>query len=141
MTAARKGGAETATPSGVVSLALIENRLDELTNLSDAGLVAGIERWYSVSETAAFFGRSSQWLYDRLKKGKFTYVDGAPIEPFLVGDGARPIRRFNLELISEMALSLYRVGILKLPELQTLMRRVVEAGAGTFDPSAMYGDD
>lgn len=130
-------GKQVTTPPNGVATAKIE----ELAETPDYGLVAGIERWYSVAETARFFERSPQWLYDRLSRKKLVYPDGSPIEPHLVGDGPKPIRRFNLELISAIALCLYRVGTVKMPELKVVMRRIAEAEWGAFDPSAVYDDE
>lgn len=105
--------------------------------LSDRELVAGIERWYSTAEAAAFFDRSSQWLYDRWKKGKLTLADGSPIPVHRIGDGPRATRRYTLDTIAEIAQSLYRAGTLKMPELKIVLRRVLEAREGHFDPSAV----
>lgn len=110
-------------------------------NLSDRDLVAGIERWYSTAEAAAFFDRTSQWLYDRWKRGKLTMPDGSPIFVHRIGTGPRATRRYTLDTVSEIAQSLYRDGTIKMPELKLVMRRIVEAREGLFDPSAVDEED
>ena len=117
----------------------------------DLQLVAGIERWYSVAEAAVFFERSTQWLYDRIKKNKLTYQDGTVIRPHQnvshVEDEHGQLRpvygsmRFNKPLIEEIAQSLYRVGTVKMPELKIIYQRVRDAELGSFEPSAVYDDE
>jgi hypothetical protein len=103
-----------------------------LQEMPDSVLVAGVEKWYSAAETARFFSRSNQWLYDRLKKHKFRYANGDEIIPHYEGDAAveRPRARFTLELIKEMAASCYRAGTVKMPELTIILRRVAQAEMG-----------
>lgn len=128
---------QTSTPDkGVLSVGQ-----EELSLTPDYQLVAGIERWYSAAEAAVFFGRSTQWLYDRIKKGKLTYPDGSLIKPLQAateagGKTAYGPMRFQLHLIREIAQCLYRAGTVKMPELKIIMRRVAEAEYGFFDPDA-----
>ena len=106
----------------------------ELQSLPDEALIAGIEKWYSAAEVAEFFGRSNQWIYDRFKKGKFTYKDGTPIIPVLTGGPKKPRMRFNLDIIKALADSCYRDGIVKRPELQLIMKRVAVSEFGEVVP-------
>jgi hypothetical protein len=100
-------------------------RQQEILSLPDASLVAGIERWYSAAETARFFGRTNQWIYDRIRKEKFRFRDGTAIKPVQFSEGGP--YRFDLALIQEIAQSCYRSGTVKMPELKLIMRRVAEA--------------
>lgn len=117
---------------------LAENyeRQREIFSLPDASLIGGIERWYSAAETAQFFSRTSAWIYDRLGKKKFRYKDGTPISPVMVGEGPKPRMRFNLHLIREIALSMYRDGTVKLVEMTVILRRIAgaEFEGAIFDP-------
>ena len=105
----------------------------------DLQLVAGIERWYSVAEAAVFFERSTQWLYDRIKKNKLTHQDGTVIQP--IRNSETSPMRFNKPLIEEIAQSLYRVGTVKMPELKVIYQRLLDAESGHFEPSAVYDDE
>lgn len=123
--------------------AQIEARLNELTvslenqrkilEMPTAMLVAGIERWYSAAETARFFGRTNQWIYERLRNEKFRYKDGTPIRGVTAENGWA---RFNLDIIREIALSCYRSGTVKRPELEVILSRLQQAEVGEvlFDP-------
>jgi hypothetical protein len=121
-------------------------RQQQILSMPDSSLVAGIERWYSASETARFFGRTTQWIYDRLRKEKFRYRDGTPIKPIQFSEMVTVTKtdpetgidekvteehlgpyRFTLPLILEVAQSCYRDGTVKLPELKIIRRRVAEA--------------
>lgn len=133
-TEARHWAAEQAEKirQRLAELEVAHKYAEELMTMSDAALLTGVERWYSAPEAARFFSRSSQWIYDRLKKHKFRYTDGTEIIPIYDGDPdvVRPRARFNLELIREMALSCYRSGTVKYPELQVIFRRVAQAALG-----------
>jgi hypothetical protein len=107
-------------------LELSKARLDAIIGMSDSALVAGVERWYSGAETARFFGRTSSWIYERIANKKFTHTDGTLVEPVLV-DGTM---RFTLDIIREIALSMYRRGTIKMPELQLVLRRITQAEVG-----------
>lgn len=113
-----------------------KKRMVAIMEMPDATLMAGVERWYSAAETARFFSRSNQWLYERLKKHKFRYANGDEIKPFMVKGGKRDRARFTLDIIREMALSCYRNGTVKDPELKMILRRVAQAEVGEviFDP-------
>lgn len=115
------------TEEALNKLVAISERRKEILALPDSSLVAGVERWYSASEAAAFFGRTPAWMYDRLAKGKFTYKDGTPIRPKMVGEGPKPRMRFNLDIIAQIALSMHRDGTVKIKELKVIRRRVQEA--------------
>lgn len=114
------------------TLGVAAEHLKALQEMPDSVLVAGVEKWYSAAETARFFSRSNQWLYDRLKKHKFRYADGTEIQPHYEGDPIveRPRARFTLELIKEMAASCYRAGTVKMDELTLILRRVAQAEMG-----------
>jgi hypothetical protein len=103
------------------------DRQKELSELEAETLLAGIERWYSAAEAARFFARTSAWIYDRFKQEKFTYRDGTPIVPVMTGTGPKPRRRFNLELIREIANSMYRDGTVKMEEYKVILTRIASA--------------
>jgi hypothetical protein len=102
-------------------------RQREIFSLPDASLVDGIERWYSAAEAATFFSRTSAWIYDRIGKKKFRYKDGTLITPVMVGDGPKPRMRFNLDIIREIAMSMYRDGTVKINEMNVIMKRIAHA--------------
>ena len=52
--------------------AMLAKEFDEET------LLEGVEKSYSTSQAAKFFGRSNQWLYWGLREGIFTYKNGDP---------------------------------------------------------------
>lgn len=116
---------------------------------NDSFLLAGIEKFYSTSEAAAFFPakrtvkdpvtgepildaegkpvrklttKSTQWLYWGMRNEIFTHPDGTPIEPKRIGKGKR--RRFTLQDIRDIAVSCHRRGNLKEPELRDILKRV-----------------
>lgn len=91
-------------------------------------VMEGVQKIFSTSQAAAFFGRSAQWIYWGLREGIFTYRDGTPILPERVGKNDR--RRFTLPLIREMALSHYRRGNLAEEELEAIMKRILLAEFG-----------
>jgi hypothetical protein len=98
-------------------------------------LLDGVEKVYSTSKAAAFFGRSNQWMYWGLRNGIFTYKDGTPILPERIGKGGR--RRFTLPIIREIALSCYRRGNISEEELQDIMAKILlaEFGDKAFAPT------
>lgn len=98
-------------------------------------LLDGVEKVYSTSKAAAFFGRSNQWMYWGLRNGIFTYKDGTPILPERIGAGGR--RRFTLPIIREIALSCYRRGNISEEELQDIMAKILlaEFGEKAFAPA------
>lgn len=91
-------------------------------------LLAGVEKVYSTSEAAKFFGKSNQWLYWGMRNNIFTNPDGSEIEPERIGKGGR--RRFTLPVIRDIALSCYRRGNLKEPELKDIMVKIARAEQG-----------
>lgn len=100
-------------------------------NFDEESLLDQVEKRYSTSQAAAFFGRSPQWIYWGLRKDIFTYKDGTPIVPERVGKNRR--RVFTLPLIREIALSHYRRCCLDDEELETIMARILLA---EFGPAA-----
>lgn len=102
----------------------------EALSLPPVALMSGIERWYSAAEVAEFFNRSNQWIYDRFKKGKFTYKDGSPIVPVMTGGPKKPRMRFNLDLVRALVESCYRDGIVKREELELILKRVAVSELG-----------
>jgi hypothetical protein len=103
-------------------------------NFSEESLTEGVEKTYSTSQVAAFFGRSPQWVYWGLRQDKdtgeqvFTYKDGSPILPERVGPMGK--RRFTLPLIREIALSHKRRGDLSEEELHDVMAKILLAEFG-----------
>lgn len=95
-------------------------------------LLEGVEKVYSTSQAAKFFGRSNQWMYWGLRNGIFTYKNGDPILPERIGRNGR--RRFTLPLIREIALSCYRRGNIQEEELHAIMAKILlaEFGARAF---------
>lgn len=91
-------------------------------------LLTGLEKVYSTSDAARFFGRSNQWMYWGLRRAIFTYKDGTPIEPERVGSMGK--RRFTLPIIREIALSCYRRGNLTEEELEAVMAKILLAEFG-----------
>jgi hypothetical protein len=67
-------------------------------HFDEDSLLDGIEKVFSTSKTAEFFGRSTQWVYWGLRPDRrtgeqpFTFKDGTPIEPEKVGNMGK--RRF-----------------------------------------------
>lgn len=98
------------------------------THFDESELLDGVEKIYSTSKAAAFFGRSNQWMYWGLRNGIFTYKDGTPILPERIGKGGR--RRFTLPIIREIALSCYRRGNISEEELQEIMKKILLAEFG-----------
>jgi hypothetical protein len=92
-------------------------------------LLDGVEKIYSTSQVARFFGRTPQWVYWGLDENKpiFTYKDGTPIRP---DTGKNGWRRFTLPLIREIALSVYRRGNMTEEDLQGIMAKVLIAEFG-----------
>lgn len=128
-------------------LQMCQERLEAIDAMGDSSLLAGVERWYSASETARFFGRTNQWIYERINHKKFTDARGKVILPHREITGSRvdeetgkvevtygPMR-FNLVIIREIALSMYRGGTVKYPELVLINRRITQAevGEAVFD--------
>lgn len=122
--------------------------------VADSQLLAGIEKFYSTSEVAAFFPakrivrdehgekildpdtgepvrklttKSTQWVYWGMREHIFTHPDGTLIEPKRIGKGQR--RRFTLSDIRDIAVSCHRRGNLKEPELREILRQIFIAEA------------
>jgi hypothetical protein len=101
--------------------------------------LSDIERVYSTEEAACFFGKSTAWLYWAMKSreegggGLFYYPDGRPIEPERVG--VKGIRRFSLDIIKNMSISLYQRRTIRLDELQEIVKRIRLARLGRWEPN------
>lgn len=106
------------------------DKYKQVMALPGPALMGGIERWYSAAEVAEFFTRSNQWIYDRFKKGKFTYRNGDPIVPVYTGGPKKPRMRFNLDLVRALVESCYRDGIVKREELELILKRVAVSELG-----------
>jgi hypothetical protein len=109
------------------------DRRKELLDRPSSVLLEGVERWYSATEAARFFGRSNQWMYENLKSGRFKYANGDPIVPHYdvpKTESNRPPARFNLTLIKDVALSCYRSGFVKYDELKVILHRIAQAEVG-----------
>jgi hypothetical protein len=104
------------------------------SGLDEEALLDGVEKVYSTSKAAAFFGRSTQWIYWGLRKDPttneqvFNYKDGTPIEPERINSIGK--RRFTLPLIREIALSCYRRGNVTEDELEAIMAKILLAEFG-----------
>jgi len=107
--------------------------------------LSGIERVYNTEEAAQFFDKSPQWMYWAMKPrddgggGWFYYpADDDHAEPWLIEPerrGAKGIRRFNLKVIQDMAVSLYQKGGMRsIDELQEIIKRVQLARTGRWAP-------
>lgn len=133
---------ELETPTSADVRAEIQRKWDEFRvraieqHFDRESLLDGVEKVYSTSKAAAFFGRSNQWMYWGLRNGIFTYKDGSPILPERIGKGGR--RRFTLPIIREIALSCYRRGNLSEEELQAIMAQILlaEFGPRAFSDTA-----
>lgn len=105
-----------------------------LAHFDEESLLEGVEKVFSTSKTAEFFGRSTQWMYwglrpdPRTKEHPFSYKDGTPILPERVG--AMGKRRFTLPIIKEIALCCYRRGSFSEEELQAIMEKILLAEFG-----------
>ena len=126
------GAVQPYTPDGV--RAEVQTRWDDFRrqavehHFNQESLLYGVEKVYSTSKAAAFFGRSNQWMYWGLRNGIFTYKDGSAILPERIGKGGR--RRFTLPIIREIALSCYRRGNIKEDELYEIMAKILLAEFG-----------
>jgi len=103
----------------------------QIADINDDDLLsdAGVEPFYSTTEAAQFFDRTTQWIYWGLGRAgedgpKFVYVDGTPIVPDRIGDPVTGRRRFTLPLIKEILLSSYRRGNIEPDELKRILRRI-----------------
>jgi hypothetical protein len=103
-------------------------------HFEDELLLAEVEKVFSTSKAAEFFGRSTQWMYWGMrpdpKTGEtpFAYKDGTPILPERVGSMGK--RRFTLPIIKEIALCCYRRGSFSEDELATIMEKILLAEFG-----------
>ena len=97
---------------------------DSVTQLA----ALGIEPMYSAREAAALLGRSYSWLDQRVRNGEFTLPDGTVVQPLRTPGG---YRRFNLEMLKDIALSSYRHGWFSMDRLRSVFRELA---------MAVYGD-
>lgn len=88
-----------------------------------------IERTFSAREAAAILGRSYSWLDQRVRNGEFALPDGTVLQPLRTRGG---YRRFDLELLKEIALSCYRHGWFSMNKLRSTFRDLAVA---------VYGDN
>jgi hypothetical protein len=104
-------------------------------HFDDQLLLSDVEKVYSTSRAAEFFGRSTQWIYWGLRNDPetgapvFVYKNGTPILPERVGTMGK--RRFTLPIIREIALCCYRRGNLTEDELEAVMARILLAEFGS----------
>ena len=104
------------------------------SRFTEESLLDGIEKVFSTSRAAEFFGRSVQWMYWGLRPDAktgdhpFSYKDGTPILPERVG--AMGKRRFTLPIIKEIAQACYRRGSFTYEELETVMEKILLAEFG-----------
>lgn len=103
------------------------------SHFDEQQLLQGVEKVYSTSKAAEFFGRSTQWIYwglrpDHTGSPPFIYKDGTPILPERVGPMGK--RRFTLPIIREIALACFRRGNLTEDELEAVMARILLAEFG-----------
>lgn len=104
----------------------------QLEDISDEDLLreAGVVPFYSTTETAQFFDRTTQWMYWGLGRDDdqgmppFVHPDGKPITPERIGDPASGRRRFTLDVIRDILLSSYRRGNIEPDELKKILRRI-----------------
>ena len=97
---------------------------DSVTQLA----ALGIEPTYSARKAAALLGRSFSWLDQRVRNGEFTLPDGTVVQPLRTPGG---YRRFNLEMLKDIALSSYRHGWFSMDRLRSVFRELA---------MAVYGD-
>jgi hypothetical protein len=120
--------ATTQTPAEVLQEWEGFKKLAIEHNFDDDVLLMGVEKVYSTSEAARFFGRSNQWLYYCLRHEVFTYKDGRAIQPERVAPLGK--RRFTLPIIREIALSCHRRGNLRIEDLHVIMAKILLAEFG-----------
>jgi len=84
---------------------------------------------YGIGDAARFLGRKKEWVRWRERSGAFVHEDGTPIKPErtqvrTTGSGGHGYRRYTLDDIQEMALSLHRREIINKYELQAIQERI-----------------
>jgi hypothetical protein len=87
----------------------------------------GVEPTFSAQEAAALLGRSYSWLDQRLRDDQFVLPDGSVVQPLRTPGG---YRRFNLEVLKEIALSSYRHGWFSMNKLRSVFRELAVAVYG-----------
>jgi hypothetical protein len=110
-----------------------EAALSAMPTVTDDELMEEREKYFSTAEAAGFFNKSNQWLYWGMRNEIFLDPEGKPIEPLRVGKGRR--RRFNLEIIEQIALACHRRGNLSEDDLRVVLRKILIAkhGLTSFD--------
>jgi hypothetical protein len=78
--------------------------------------IAGLAPTFSAREAAALLGRSYSWLDQRVRKNQFVLPDGGVVQPLRTPGG---YRRFNLEMLQDIALSSYRRGWFSINKLRS----------------------
>jgi hypothetical protein len=95
------------------------------TDLAAALIAAlGVEPTYSAQEAAALLGRSYSWLDQGLQEGRFTHLDGDPVEPRRTAGG---YRRFTLTMLQDIALCSYRHGWFSMQKLKSVYAELLKA--------------
>jgi len=95
------------------------------TDLAAALIAAlGTEPTYSAQEAAALLGRSYSWLDQGLREGRFTHLDGTPIEPQRTAGG---YRRFSLAMLEDIAMCCYRYGWFSMNKLKSTISDLLRA--------------
>lgn len=91
------------------------------------------ETLYGVSDIAEMFNRTRAWFYWCDKKDRFTYENGDPILPdSQTSKGSN--RRYGLDTIQEIALSLYRNQTLTEDELREVIGKILLKRERSQDP-------
>ncbi len=81
----------------------------------------------TIGETANFFGRSVMWIRDHETRGDFKYSDGTRIEPIRNREtktGSLGSRKYTLEMIEDMAISLERAYVINKYERERVLNIV-----------------
>lgn len=99
---------------------------EKVTDTTTAGLLedAGVTKTYSTGDVAQFFGKTDQWVYWVLREGVLDREDNR-LEAKRVGKSKR--RRFTLDLIRKMAVSLYDRGTLPEDGLREVLLKLAKA--------------
>lgn len=98
--------------------------------------VERLEKTFSTREVAKiFFDKTEQWMYWGMRdvdpRGNkidpaFSYEDGTPIEPIIIGNSRRRMR-WTLPMVTDIAAACYRRGNLKEQDLKSVLVRIESA--------------
>lgn len=88
----------------------------------------GKGRVYNARQVAEIFERTPAWVYWCIANGKFVYENGEPIKPARVSPGGGR-RRYDLDGVQEMAMSLYRTNLITDAKLKKVMSKIVQLRA------------